>query len=201
MKFIRTPLILAAVLLVLGGLATWDEWQTKKEQKEKDEAHKLTAIEAAQVRKITLVDRSKQEDGKTTQTETQAKRVALEQVDEVWRVIAPLETAADQREVQDFIRTVLDYKYEEIVVEAVTAEVKLEDFGLSEPQRVITLQVEDGGSYELRLGNNAPVGYSTYFQVGGARKRQTSPTSEAKWTGADISWQSVCIEFNAEGFV
>ena len=103
----------------------------------------------------------------------------LEQVDGVWRVVAPLETAADEREVGDFIKTVLDYKYEEEVVSAEAKNIKLEEFGLQEPQRVITLQAEDGSSYELRLGNNAPVGYSTYFQVGGARKRQKASTSEA----------------------
>ena len=168
MKFIRTPLILAAVLLVLGGLATWDEWQTDKEQKEKAEASKLANLDAKQVRKITLVDRA--EAAKTE--ENKAEVVELEQVDGVWRVVAPLETAADQREVSDFIRTVLEYKYEEIVVSAEAKNVKLEEFGLQEPRRLITLRAEDGGSYELRLGNNAPVGYSTYFQVRGARKRQ-----------------------------
>ncbi len=163
MKFIRTPLILAALLLVLGGLATWDEWQTDKEQKEKAEASKLANLDAKQVRKITLVDRAKA--AKTE--ENKAEVVELEQVDGVWRVVAPLETAADQREVSDFIRTVLEYKYEEIVVSAEVKNVKLEEFGLQKPRRLITLRAEDGGSYELRLGNNAPVGYSTYFQIGG----------------------------------
>ena len=162
MKFIRTPLILAALLLVLGGLATWDEWQTDKEQKEKAEASKLANLDAKQVRKITLADRAKA--AKTE--ENKAEVVELEQVDGVWRVVAPLETAADQREVSDFIRTVLEYKYEEIVVSAEAKNVKLEEFGLQEPRRLITLRTEDGGSYELRLGNNAPVGYSTYFQIG-----------------------------------
>ena len=171
MKFIRTPLILAAVLLVLGGLATWDVWQTEKEQKEKEEASKLADLDAKQVHKITLVDRA-QRDAEGKAEEDKVETVALEQVDGVWRVVAPLETAADQREVSDFIRTVLEYKYEEIVVSAEAKNVKLEEFGLQEPRRLITLQAEDGGSYELRLGNNAPVGYSTYFQVRGARKRQ-----------------------------
>lgn len=190
MKFIRTPLILAAVLLVLGGLATWDEWQTKKEQKEKEEASKLTTLDAKQVHKITLVDRADADaDGKVGQengTETaetaeqetgKVETVVLEQVDGVWRVVAPLETAADEREVGDFIKTVLDYKYEEEVASAEAANVKLEEFGLQEPRRIITLQAKDGNSYELRLGNNAPVGYSTYFQVEGTSKQQTASTS------------------------
>ncbi len=163
MKFIRTPLILGAVLLVLGGLAMWDEWQTEKEQKEQDEASKLTDLDAQQVRKITLLDRADAKD----KTQTKAGPVTLEQVDGVWRIVTPLETAADTSEVNDFIKTVLDYKYEEEVVGAETENVKLEEFGLQVPRRVITLQTEDGNSYELRLGNNAPVGYSTYFQVAG----------------------------------
>ena len=183
MKFIRTPLILVAVLLVLGGLATWDEWQTEKEQKEKEEASKLTTLDAKQVHKITLVDRAQQDTANKADAvaKVEAKRVALEMIDGVWRVVAPLETAADEREVSDFIKTVLDYKYEEEVLSAEAKNVKLEEFGLQEPRRVITLQAEDGSSYELRLGNNAPVGYSTYFQIGGAgaRKRQGVFTSEA----------------------
>ena len=183
MKFIRTPLILVAVLLVLGGLATWDEWQTEKEQKEKEEASKLTTLDAKQVHKITLVDRAQQDTANKADAaaKVEAKRVALEMIDGVWRVVAPLEIAADEREVSDFIKTVLDYKYEEEVISAEAKNVKLEEFGLQEPRRVITLQAEDGSSYELRLGNNAPVGYSTYFQIGGAgaRKRQKASTSEA----------------------
>ena len=124
--------------------------------------------------RLRLVDRGNQEAGKdaTNAAAGKGETVVLEQVDGVWRVVTPLETAADAREVSDFIKTVLDYKYEEEVVSAEANNVKLEEFGLQEPRRVITLQAEDGSSYELRLGNNAPVGYSTYFQVGGASKQQ-----------------------------
>lgn len=175
MKFIRTPLILAAVLLVLGGLATWDEWQTEKEQKAKEAASKLAHLDAKQVHKITLIDRAQpdsddQADVAPTKT-AKVETVVLEQVDGVWRIVAPRETAADAREVSDFIRAVLEYKYEEEVIDAETTNVKLAEFGLQEPRRVITLQTEDGSnSHELRLGNNAPVGYSTYFQIGGKQQ-------------------------------
>ncbi len=178
MKFMRTPLILAAVLLALGGLATWDEWQTKTEQKEKEEASKLTTLDEKQIRKITLLDHAQKDtddqtdDVAETEVANIPKQVILEMIDGVWRIVAPLETAADEREVSDFIKTVLDYKYEEEVVKTETENIELQEFGLQEPRRVITLQAEDGSSYELRLGNNAPVGYSTYFQVKGSTKQQ-----------------------------
>ena len=176
MKYIRTPLILAAVLLVLGALATWDEWQTKQEQQQKEEESKLTDLDAAQVRKIVLVDRGKATapDGDrdpSAPTEADAvaapTRVELEQIDGVWRVTAPLETVADQNEVQDFIRTVLEYKYEETITAPDETDVDLQEYGLQEPQRTIKLTTADSINYELRLGRNAPVGYSTYFQVSG----------------------------------
>ena len=192
MKFVRTPLIFAAVLLVLGGVVMWDNWQTEQEQveeKEKEEARKLATITAEQVRKITLVNRGEQDTEANQKTAAQeeadkAETVVLEQVDGVWRVVAPLETAADAREVNDFIKTVLDYKYEEKIVSAEAKNIKIEEFGLQEPQRVITLQAEDGSSYELRLGGNAPVGYSTYFQVKGAIKQQDTATQEQIYLGS-----------------
>lgn len=157
MRF-KTPIILAVVLLALGGLATWDEWQTEKE--EKAEEQNLTALQAGDVAKIIYADK-----GSADATDDDVKGatdLVLEKLDGTWRITSPREVAADQREVEDFIKTVLDYKYERVIVEQ---DARLEEFRLDKPQRSVTLQGEKG-EYVLHLGSNTPVGYSNYFRIG-----------------------------------
>ena len=64
MKRWRSALILAIVVLALGGLATWDEWQTKKdEQAEKDKNH-LTDLTVDEVTTLDFVDQGRRGRGR-----------------------------------------------------------------------------------------------------------------------------------------
>ena len=55
---LKTAGILATVLVVLGGLATWDEWQTKRDDKKKDTENLLLTLE---IEKVTGLEFSNRE--------------------------------------------------------------------------------------------------------------------------------------------
>ena len=149
---IKTPLILLAVLIVLAGVITWDRWQSNKDAQQKEQANKLTNFVVADVSKIVYQDRGDQDNQQTTS-------VTLEKIDDRWRVTAPLASAADTSEVEDFIKTVIDYKYEQVVADNKT---EAANFGLAEAQRTIELSTKQE-SFTLFLGNKSPVGYSAYL--------------------------------------
>ena len=149
---IKTPLILLAVLIVLGGVITWDRWQSDKDAQQKEQDNKLTELVTDDITKIVYQDRADKDDQPATD-------LTLEKIDGRWRVTAPLTSAADTREVEDFIKTVVDYKYEQVVADNKT---EAANFGLAEARRTIELSTGQK-SFTLYLGNKSAVGYSAYL--------------------------------------
>ena len=207
MKF-KTPLILLAVLLVLGGIATWDDWRTEKKSEEEKTSKSLTDLTLAGIETITyhdsgantddddlLLGGDKAQSNKGTGAETnktdEIDEIKVEKIAGKWRVTAPLETNADAETVEDFIKTVLDYQYDRVIVDSSEPSeqqsVDLKEYGLDKPARTITLTGravantdEDGKdnhddddkaagkqgetkSLTLHIGNKTPVGYAVYF--------------------------------------
>ena len=187
---LRTPLILLAILLLLGGIATWDDWRTEKKQKQKESEKRLTELEQADITKVIYRDTNSNSKSKDTgETEQEAEQegnkkpeqIVLEKIEGFWRIVQPIEVKADGKAVEDFLQTVLDYSYEQIVAEG--EGIDLVQFGLDKPMRAIVLtsgkkseaeqEAEDTStsSYALYLGNKSPVGYSSYFRVGEAKDK------------------------------
>lgn len=148
MKF-KTPLILLAVLLVLGGIATWDDWRTKKNSEEEKTTKSLIDLPLAGIETITYHDSGTNTDaddllleGGTSAEANKTDAVGEIKVEKIagkWRVTAPLETNADAETVEDFIKTVLDYQYDRIIVDSSEQSVDLKEYGLDKPARTITL--------------------------------------------------------------
>ena len=195
MRF-KTPLILFAVLLVLGGIATWDDWRTKKKTEEEKTSKSLTSLTLAGVETITyrdsganaddghLAEGSQQQTGAKKATE-EAKEVKIEKIDGKWRITAPHETNADAEEVEDFIKTMLDYQYDRVIVDSSDQSADLKEYGLDKPTRTITLTgraiadsdtadsddkadkdtASKSSDFTMRIGNKTPVGYGAYFST------------------------------------
>lgn len=151
---IKTILILLAMLVILGGVITWDRWQSDRDAQEKEQANRLTELIADDVIKIVYRDRGEGDDQQTTE-------LTLEKIDDRWRVTAPLASVADTSEVEDFLKTVLDYKYEQVIADTKT---EAADFGLAEAGRTIELFTEQQ-SIVVSLGNKSHVGYSVYLST------------------------------------
>lgn len=168
----RTAGILATVLFVLGGLATWDEWQTKRDEKKKETESLLLSFE---VDKITGIEFSNKEPKDPVD-------ISIERSLGKWRITRPIKVLADQPAVDNLLTTLRDYKYEKVVSESVQ---DLTSYGLDKPKRVIQLKTEKGAT-TLLVGANAPVGYSVYSMVEGSGKVHVGSQHLAVSTGKSL---------------
>ncbi|MBI3597221.1 MAG: DUF4340 domain-containing protein [Nitrospirae bacterium] len=153
MKLTRyTPtLVLAAVLLLLGVYLVVVEIPRQKKAGEAEQnADRLFKFESGDVDTIELRDPSgpielkKSPDGK-------------------WRLTKPLETEADQREVQSLITTVADIRFTRVVEEQVS---NMAEFGLAHPNVDITLTLPDRAE-RLLIGDDGPMPSTVYIQKDG----------------------------------
>ena len=159
----KTAAGLAAVLLALSGLATWDEWKTKQEEKDKESKDIVLSVKPDQVRGVHIVSRPDSETGDkapATNKEThQLTDVTLKFDNNNWTIKSPIESNADQQAVSDLLKSLTEYKSE---AEVAADRSKWASFGLVEPRRKIELELADGKKIEFLVGINAPVGFSAY---------------------------------------
>jgi hypothetical protein len=94
----------------------------------------------------------------------------LARVDGVWRVTAPIDELADERKVEDVVRTLTEL---EVGKPLDVADDSLASFGLDTP---VVARVERGDELPLvaRIGKDAPVGMRTYLQIGDDPKVRVS---------------------------
>lgn len=156
MKSFRKPLIFLVVLLVLAGIAYWDEWQTKKDEKDKAEQSKLVELKAEQVQGI---DYEKAPDGGAPPV-----KVSLARQDGGWRIKSPIEYPAESDTVETWIKTLTELSYEKTFD---AGPEKLKDYGLADPKIKVSLTGADGQKVQLKIGEKSPVGYSNYLQIEG----------------------------------
>lgn len=155
MKNWKTMAALLLGLGVLGGLATWDEWKTKKEETEKSESNKWTTTKLEDVEAVDY-EMAAADEGPDKKPAVSLK---IRKKDGKWVIVSPIEWQADQQAVDDLLKAVLDYKYETKVA---SAKADWGQYGLDNPRRKITLKLKGDKQETYVIGNNAPVGYSTY---------------------------------------
>ncbi len=153
MKAMTKIIGLLLVLGILGGVAYWDEWQTERETKEKENLSKVF-IDLAAKDIISIQIESKIEDYKLT----------LEKQSGNWTIVSPLSYLADQEVVAAFLKQVVDLKFEKSL--PVDTANRLKDFGLDNPEISVTLNKD--AKLSLALGLKTPVGYNRYMRVGGS---------------------------------
>lgn len=182
----KTALVLVVLLAGLGGLATWDEWKTKQEEKGKETENKLLSLKPDDIAGLTLyyrpdADIGGEKNATTPSDATKITELTVKLVDAKWMLTSPVAAIADQQTVQDVIKNILDYKYEK---EVTSGKDQWNQYGLNEPRRKLTLTTKDGKTAVFFVGNNAPVGYSVYVAVGDSDKVYTGSqyvaTSTAK---------------------
>jgi hypothetical protein len=149
-KRYRGAIDLSIVLLVLVGIAYWDEVQTKKDESAKALENRVFSLNEGEIVRL------KFEEPPT------AVGFELAKEDGKWRVVSPLSALADEPGVNSFIKTLLEYKFEKLVSESKD---KWSDYGVAQPQRIITLVNQAGKTEQIYIGNQAPVGYSAYFRM------------------------------------
>ena len=154
---------LGITLMALGGLATWDEWKTKKDEKDKETKGLITNIKPESVVGIVFHSLGDSETGDKSATAVAdpAKTVdaTLKLVNGQWELASPVQTSADQQAVSDLLKNITDYKTES---EIATGKDKWSTFGLTNPRRSIELETNDGKKTSFFVGINSPVGFGVY---------------------------------------
>lgn len=163
MKKLRTLAILAIVLLALGGLATWDEWKTGQEEKQKEATTKLTSLKPDQVTEIDFTSRPIESEAGG---DTGILSMHLVKKDGLWRLTKPIDAAADGPAVENLLKSITDYNYSTTVA---SEKSRWAEFGLDPATTTIVLKTADEKtSATLFFGAKSPVGYNGYLSTGGS---------------------------------
>jgi hypothetical protein len=162
-KTLRTVGILLAVILALGGLATWDEWQTKKDEAAKKTEKKLAEFSPDDVVELAFVSRPEKtppSPGDSAPPPAEPIDLKAVKTDGAWRLTKPVDMLADQAAIDNFLRALSDYQYEKVVA---TGADKFADYGLKEAAREVHLKFAGGKeTLSIYVGSKAPVGFSVY---------------------------------------
>jgi hypothetical protein len=143
-------LLLWAVLLLVLGAYLWlvDLPRERAAQHTAAQADKLLDFDASAATALTLTTA----DSTISLTKDRA---------EVWQILAPLKTAADQAAVRSLLSSVNEARRLRVIDEHPTA---LERYGLV--STIVSLQMTVGGiDHRVDFGDNSPVGSSAYVRV------------------------------------
>jgi hypothetical protein len=168
-KQFKTAGILAVILLVLGGLATWDEWQTKKDNEEEQTKNRFAELKAEDVIELDYFSKATTSDEDAAPADDPAKpegqtEVGAVKKDGIWRLTKPVDVLADTQTIDGLIRTITEYSYAKVVA---TSRDQWSEYGLSEPARHVTLRTGGDSPKTLTVyfGNKAPIGYDVYLRT------------------------------------
>lgn len=177
MKKWSTIAVMLGIVMLLGGIATWDEWQTKKDGEIEKLKNRVTEIKIDQIESLSYENKNHEEMGgaseetkKTGHQETQ--RFTLVAQSGSWKIQNPIVADGDDPAIQAFIKSILEYSYGEVVAQQAG---DWEKFGLKDPQRTLTFHFKDpqtqaSKQWSFFLGNKVPVGYSVYFRTSDSDK-------------------------------
>lgn len=148
-RVLKTPLIFL-VLVIVSGIVLYAVKTHKEREKEiKEKEKKLFSIDSLDVIEIEL---KRKKEGDT---------IVFKKVGEdEWMLTSPIEASADPFTPRGIAR-----KVEDMEVKRKFSKKELGDlaqFGLKEPEYIITLKLKDNASTTLFVGKKAPVGYSAY---------------------------------------
>ncbi len=153
MKF-KTTWVLAGILVLLGvGVYIFEIQGGKKRQAAKEKEEKILVFEKDQVESILL----KSANGKFV-----AKRSGADQ----WTLEEPLKVPADKFAWNGFVDTLYDLKFSRVIAEKAD---DLVPYGLKDPARVVELTMKGGDKKVFHIGEDNPIGDSTFVSKGDSK--------------------------------
>ncbi len=170
---IKIASLLAVIVLALGGIATWDEWQTKKDKEAEANKNKITQMHLDEVNEINFhseIDTTVPPPEDNVQgVGNNSVDVTVAKVDGLWRLKSPVDAVADAGTVENLIKTVTGYSYSKLVSDDQN---RWSDFGLAKPKRTIKIKSNGKVPAEMTLfiGDKSPVGYEVYFRTSDSNK-------------------------------
>ncbi|MEZ4743085.1 MAG: DUF4340 domain-containing protein [Bdellovibrionota bacterium] len=152
----KTIIFLVITIGILSGVAYWDEQKTDQEKEVEKTKNLLVKAQKEEIYEIAITD----------STNDTSNNYTIEKREGAWTISKPITAPADQSVVNNFINSVLEYKYHQ----KVSSEKKEWDkFGVNDKAKSISIKQKgpDDSNSEviLYVGNNAPIGYSTYSRT------------------------------------
>jgi hypothetical protein len=166
---------LGVALLGLGGLATWDEWKTKQDERDKETKGVILPLKPDQITGIHLVSRPDSDTGDKSASAAVAEiatDVTLKRENNLWMIKSPVATRADQQVISDLLKSVTEYKSE---AEISTKRDQWATFGLETPRRRLDFELSDGKTIGFLVGSRATT------TAGRSQASQPRATYSAWW--------------------
>ena len=162
----RSWIILGFVsLVVLSFIAYWDEWKTKLDIIEKQSKNRIDFPNDHQILSLTFYHRDEQSqlnNKRFTKIVSKAKD---------WEISVPRKRFADARMINSLLQNLRRYQYEKVID---NASLHLNEYGInsSTPDLEVVYKEVSGQlvNWQVYLGDDAPVGYMLYFNLGSPKK-------------------------------
>ena len=153
MKIKKTTLTLMLTALALGGFVYFYEIRGKQQQAEIQEQQKqVFDFELEQIQTITI----KQE------SETLTLKIDEEAEEKTWNITAPVEKKADLQTVEFLLAELTNLKSDRSITTSVS---QLSEYGLEKPEITVEIQLKDGKTSRLFLGQPDFDGNFIYSQL------------------------------------
>lgn len=160
-SFSSTLVLTGVFLLVFGWYMVWEKRMRPDREKKQDEAKELIQIDANEVQEI-LVEReklpaagSKEAKGESTAYET----LRMKRTNDRWELVEPIADPGDDAAIANMATTATTQKYDTIIQEDVK---DFKPYGLEPAKIKITIVKDQNNKGIIWLGNDTPVGYSSY---------------------------------------
>ncbi len=158
---IRNTLIMAVVLIFVGGFVYFYEVRGRAEREEAERQEALLVhFESDQVNAVELA------------TADGILRAA--KADGEWSITSPVAVAADGTAIDSLVDRLENGKQDRLIAEAAD---DLSPYGLAEPAVRVTLELADGERETLAVGNDTPVGANVYVTAGDAGNVHSAASS------------------------
>ncbi|NRA43442.1 MAG: DUF4340 domain-containing protein [Oligoflexales bacterium] len=153
------------VLLGMSLIAYWDEWKTEQELVEKQSKNRLKLPKKGQISQLTFYHRDE------NQHLDASRFTKVRPLEHGWEIVNPVETFADDRAVNTFLKNMNLYQYEKTLANK-ASEFSL--FGIDRgcPDFELEYRTQGGklAKWRIYLGHDAPVGYMVYFTIDAQKK-------------------------------
>jgi hypothetical protein len=158
---------LSVVILGLGGLLYWDDWDAERTKLADEEATKLLLGSPEDIVSIEYDSQVDPEENTKPGAEPEKGsdgpvHMKLTKSKDQWTIGEPISYAADTKQVNHFLKALFDYNYAKSISKDKS---RYSDFGVLEGERRIKLGRADGTSVTIYVGKAAPIGYNAYVRT------------------------------------
>ena len=136
------------ILLVILAILILGIYLVNNKKEKKEEAKIVVKLKSEQIKKIELLEGS--------------KKIVVEKTGKKWKIISPIKTNADEIAVERITSDFAELKPEKIVEKEAG---DLKKYGLSNPERGITIISNKGEKYTILFGDKGPLGDEYYAKL------------------------------------